>query len=64
MMKVVMADIYDKSGNLEKINVHDLEDNFILQIMWDDQDEQSFTNRKHFRLWAIRQLKQRGYEPQ
>ena len=63
-MKVVMADVYDKLGNLVKINVHDLKGNFILQIMWDEQDEQTSANRKHFREWSIRQLNQRDYEPQ
>ncbi len=63
-MKVVLTEVYDSDENLVKIDVHDLEGKFIIQIMWDDQDEQSFENRNHFRKWSIRQLKQRGYEPQ
>jgi hypothetical protein len=63
MMKVVLTDIYDKDGNLVKIDVHDLEGQFIIQIVWDENDEQTSENRKAFREWANRQLKQRDYEP-
>lgn len=63
-MKVVLTDIYDKDGNLLKIDVHDLEGQFIIQIIWDENDQQSSENRKAFREWANRQLKQRGYEIQ
>ena len=62
-MKVVLTDIYDKDGNLVKIDVHDLEGQFVIQIIWDENDEQTSENRKAFREWANRQLKQRDYEP-
>lgn len=62
-MKVVLTDIYDKDGNLVKIDVHDLEGQFVIQIVWDENDEQTSENRKAFREWANRQLKQRDYEP-
>ena len=63
-MKVVLTDIYDKDGNLLKIDVHDLEGQFVIQIVWDENDEQTSENRKAFREWANRQLKQRDYEIQ
>jgi hypothetical protein len=63
MMKVVLTDIFDKDGNLIKIDVHDLEGQFVIQIVWDENDEQTSENRKAFREWANRQLKQRDYEP-
>ena len=62
-MEVVLTDIYDKDGNLLKIDVHDLQGQFVIQIMWDENDEQTSENRKEFRKWAIRQLKQRNYKP-
>ena len=62
-MKVVLTDIFDKDGNLIKIDVHDLEGKFVIQIVWDENDEQTSENRKAFREWANRQLKQRDYEP-
>jgi len=62
-MKVVLTDIYDKDGNLVKIDVHDLEGQFVIQIVWDENDEQTSKNRKEFRTWANRQLRQRDYEP-
>lgn len=62
-MKVVLTDIFDKDGNLIKIDVHDLEGQFVIQIVWDENDEQTSENRKAFREWANRQLKQRDYEP-
>jgi len=63
-MKVVLTDIFDKDGNLVKIDVHDLDGQFIIQIVWDENDEQTSENRKAFREWANRQLKQRDYDPQ
>jgi hypothetical protein len=63
-MQVVLTDIYDKDGNLLKIDVHDLDGNFVIQIMWDENDLQTSENRKAFRQWANRQLKQRDYIPQ
>jgi hypothetical protein len=63
MMKVVLTDIFDKDGNLVKIDVHDLDGQFIIQIVWDENDEQTSENRKAFREWANRQLRQRDYEP-
>ena len=62
-MKVVLTDIFDKDGNLVKIDVHDLDGQFIIQIVWDENDEQTSENRKAFREWANRQLRQRDYEP-
>jgi hypothetical protein len=62
-MKVVLTDIFDKDGNLVKIDVHDLDGQFIIQIVWDENDEQTSENRKAFRKWANRQLRQRDYEP-
>jgi hypothetical protein len=64
MMKVVLTDIYDKDGNLVKIDVHDMDGQFVIQIVWDENDEQTSENRKAFREWANRQLKQRDYDPQ
>ena len=63
-MKVVLTEIYDSDENLIKIDVHDLEGQFVIQIVWDENDEQTFENRKAFREWANRQLKQRDYNPQ
>ena len=63
-MKVVLTDIYDKDGNLVKIDVHDMDGQFVIQIVWDENDEQTSENRKAFREWANRQLKQRDYDPQ
>jgi hypothetical protein len=64
MMKVVLTDVYDKDGNLVKIDVHDMDGQFVIQIVWDENDEQTSENRKAFREWANRQLKQRDYDPQ
>jgi hypothetical protein len=63
MMKVVLTDVYDKDGNLVKIDVHDMDGQFVIQIVWDENDEQTNENRKEFRTWANRQLRQRDYEP-
>jgi hypothetical protein len=60
--RAICTDIYDKDGNLLRIEAHTSEDNFLMQFLWDDRDEQNSTNREDFRAWAYRHLRQNGYE--
>ena len=52
MTKVIPTDIYDKDGNLTRIEFTDLEGNHALDAVWDSRDEQTSENRVAFRQWA------------
>jgi len=60
--RVVCTDVYDKDGNLTRIDVHTLGDQFVLQAVWDERDEQTSKNREEFRKWVYRHLRNTGYE--
>jgi flagellar hook assembly protein FlgD len=61
-MPVVQQDIYDKEGNLIRIEVHNEAGEFLIQFLWDERDEQTSENREEFRKWAMRHLRQSGHE--
>ena len=61
-MPVIQQDVYDKEGNLIKIEVHDESGEFLLQFLWDERDEQTSEKREEFRKWATRHLQQSGHE--
>ena len=57
MATVIPTDIYDKEGNLLRIEFNDLEGNHVLDAVWDDRDEQTSENRILFRQWAYTMVK-------
>jgi len=61
-LKVIPMDVYDKEGNLKMIEVTDTSGNHIIDVLWDDNDEQTNENRIAFREWAYDKLKQKDYE--
>ena len=61
-MKVIQQDIYDKQGNLVRIEVTKEDGEFLVQFLWDERDEQTSEKREEFRKWASRHLKQAGHE--
>jgi hypothetical protein len=62
-MRVIPVDVYDKDGNLTRIDVQDASGEFVLQMVWDENDEQTSENRELFRKWAYDFLeKSKGYE--
>ena len=62
-MRVIPMDVYDKDGNLTHIEVQDGTGKFVMQILWDPNDEQTSENREVFRKWAYSHLeKSQGYE--
>lgn len=63
MKKAIPTDVYDKDGNMIKIEVHDGEGSHVIDFLWDDREEQTSENRVRFREWAYEFLKQnKGYE--
>ena len=63
-MKVSCIDIYDKEGNLVKIEVLNEAGETILDSLWDPNDEQTSKNREEFRKWTYNHLRRKGYELQ
>jgi hypothetical protein len=61
-MKAVPMDIYDKDGNMLKIEFNDGTGEHILDAIWDDREAQTSENRIEFRKWAYRMIEQKGYE--
>lgn len=61
-MIVTQIDIYNKEGNLVRIEVFNAKGEFVMQFLWDEHDEQTSDNRVLFREWVNRHIKQAGYE--
>jgi hypothetical protein len=62
-MRVIPMDVYDKDGNMTHIEVTDNGGEFVMQFLWDPNDEQTSENRIAFREWAYKHLEQsQGYE--
>ena len=59
--KAIPTDVYDKDGNMLRIDFHDGKGEFILQFLWDPTDEQTSNNRELFRKWSYRWMKQQGW---
>lgn len=62
MKRVIPTDVYDKDGNLSRIEFHDGKGEFVIQAVWDDADEQTSENRVKFREWAYRMVNQLNCE--
>ena len=60
-MIVIPTDIYE-DGDLIKIEYHNSAGDFVIEALWDEQDEQTSENRIKFREWATRLMKQLDYE--
>ena len=58
----VPTDIYNKDGQLVKIEFTTPSGEHIVDALWDDREEQTSENRVKFREWAYRLIKQKDYE--
>jgi hypothetical protein len=61
MSKAVAVDVYDKDGNLTKVEFSDGAGTHIADVVWDPSEEQTSENRIEFRKWAYRMIEQKGY---
>ena len=60
-MKLIPTEIHE-NGDLIKIEYYDSDGEFVIEAVWDPEDEQTSENRVKFREWATRLLDQKGYE--
>ena len=61
MKKAIPVDVYDKEGNMLRIEFNDGSGEHIFDALWDPRDEQTSEKRAEFRKWAYRVLEQKGY---
>jgi hypothetical protein len=61
-MKAIPVDIYDKEGNMLRIEFNDGSGNHVVDAIWDQNDAQTSENRVKFREWAYKMLQNKGYE--
>jgi hypothetical protein len=61
MTQAICTDVYDKDGNLLRIEAYDMAGTHLLDIVWDESDEQTSSNREEFRKFVYRVLRQKGY---
>jgi hypothetical protein len=61
MKKAIPTDVYDKEGNMTKIEFYDGEGDHIIDAVWDSSDEQTSENRSEFRKWAYIMISRKGY---
>jgi hypothetical protein len=60
---VYCVDIHNKEGDLTKIEAYEFgSGEFVMQFLWDTNDEQTSENRIEFRKWVSRHLGQTGYQ--
>ena len=62
MKRAIPVDVYDKDGNMIKIEFNDANGEHILDAVWDETDEQTSDNRVEFRKWAYKHLHNQGWE--
>lgn len=60
---VYMADVYDKEGNLVRVEVYKTNGDFAFQAVWDPTDEQVSEKREAFRRWTRTMAERLGYTP-
>ena len=58
----IPTDVYDKDGNMVKIEFNDRSGTHVIDAVWDPKDPQDFEHRVYFRKWAYRMLDQLGYQ--
>jgi hypothetical protein len=56
-MIVIPTDVYDKDGNMVRIEFYTQDGEFLIQAEWDSRDEQTSKKREEFRKWAYKSMK-------
>jgi hypothetical protein len=62
MKRAIPVDVYDKEGNMIRIEFADTSGNHILDAVWDANDEQTSENRTAFRKWAYNHVRNQDWE--
>ena len=62
MKRAIPVDVYDKNGDMIKIEFNDANGEHILDAVWDPTDEQTSENRVAFRKWAYNHVRNQEWE--
>ena len=62
MKRAIPVDVYDREGNMIRIEFNDMHGNHIIDAVWDDSDAQTSENREAFRKWAYNFVRNKDYE--
>lgn len=62
MKRAIPIDVYDKDGNMTKIEFNDANGEHVIDAQWDPTDEQTSEKREYFRKWAYNFVRNLGYE--
>jgi 3-isopropylmalate dehydratase small subunit len=62
MKRAIPVDVYDKEGNMLRIEFNDMNGDHIIDAQWDPTDEQTSENREAFRKWAYNFVRNKDYE--
>lgn len=62
MKRAIPVDVYDKEGNMLRIEFNDMQGDHIIDAVWDDSEEQTSENREAFRKWAYNFVRNKDYE--
>jgi hypothetical protein len=60
--RLIPVDVYDREGNMLRVEFSDSEGNHVMDAVWDESDEQTSENRTFFRKWAYNFLRNQGWE--
>ncbi len=60
--RAIPVDVYDKDGNMLRIEFSDSTGNHVLDAVWDPEEEQTSENRVAFRQWAYDHLRKQDWE--
>ncbi len=60
--RAIPVDVYDKDGDMLRVEFSDASGNHIVDAVWDPTDEQNSENRAQFRKWAYNHLRNQGWE--
>jgi len=62
MSMIIPTDVYDKDGNMLRIEYYDMAGSHVIDVVWDPEDEQTSENRENLRKWGTKIMKQKGYQ--
>lgn len=62
MKRAIPVDVYDKEGNMLRIEFSGIDGEHIIDAVWDETDAQTSENREYFRKWSYNFVRNLGYE--
>ena len=61
MKRAIPVEVFNKEGDLMRIEFYDLNGEHIVDAIWDQNDPQDSEHRVSFRSWAYKHLENKDY---